>query len=149
MCTAGQFNLSHSSLTSFDAREKLRNLRITDPVFWTELTAGQAPVIAEDAEVDEDHEPVEPEDEDDSDLSCDVVVASAVSGKVPAGACCKVTGKLASAAAAESLEYMSEERPGWASKEEGLGTVQGSSRGAGKRQVRANKHYTGDKFWHH
>lgn len=119
-------------------------------MFWEELTAGQAPVVAEDADVEEDQEPVEPEGEDDSDLSCDIV-ASAVSGKVPAGARRKVTGKLASAAAAESLEYTpeAEERPEWASKDEGVAAVQGSSRSAGKRQVHANRFYTGDQFWHH
>lgn len=90
MCTTGPFNLSHTSLTSFDARESLRNMKHTDPVFWEELSAGKPaePVVGESVIEDDVVQVAEFErdgvvaalerDEDDSDLSCDVVVASTV-----------------------------------------------------------------------
>ena len=41
MCRTGQFNLSYESLTSFNARETLRNLKTMNPEFWAELTPTQ------------------------------------------------------------------------------------------------------------
>ncbi|KAF8805765.1 hypothetical protein BYT27DRAFT_7103779, partial [Phlegmacium glaucopus] len=37
MCHVRGWNLSYESLTSFDARNKLRELKVDDPVFWNEL----------------------------------------------------------------------------------------------------------------
>lgn len=154
MCTTGPFNLSHTSLTSFDAREKLRNMKHTNPVFWEELNAGRPaePVVGESvieddvvAEFERDGVVAALErDEDDSDLSCEVVVASTVTGSIPEGVC-KKKGRFASAAAAESIDY-EEEVENWAIT---IGVEEGSSRAAGKRTVKPNPKYSGVQFWQH
>lgn len=38
MCRTGEFNLLYDSLTSFAARDKLRNFKTTNPDLWAELT---------------------------------------------------------------------------------------------------------------
>lgn len=148
MCKTGEFNLSYKSLTSFNAREKLRNLKKADPIFWAELTAGCTAwptIVGKVAEDDMDAELV---DKDDSDLPCDVVVASAVLGEIPTGVRGE-KGWLVSTAVTELLDYVeaeTEERPDWASGE--VNSAEGS-RAVGKRRVTANKLYTGDLFWRH
>jgi hypothetical protein len=54
MCRTGKFNLSYQSLTSFTAREKLRNLKSTNPEFWQELTTVAHQTIPDDDIIDED-----------------------------------------------------------------------------------------------
>ena len=53
MSRVRQWNLSYGSLTSFEAREKLRTLKTEEPVFWGELTASTThdlPCLEEQAE---------------------------------------------------------------------------------------------------
>ncbi|KAF7969103.1 hypothetical protein HWV62_28306 [Athelia sp. TMB] len=131
------------------AHKKILNLHQTDPKFWEELTAGRTeePVVGE--EVEEDDMEREAAKLDDSAIEGDDIIENVVSGKVPAGAVVKPDGLgLVRAAVVESIEYTEEtsvdkERPEWADNR----APGGSTRGAGKRKVTANKLYT--KFWHH
>ena len=68
MCRTGNFNLSYDSLTSYEARQKLRELKTTDPDFSNELiqkTATEAADITND-DMPEDEDTGEPLFEDDS-----------------------------------------------------------------------------------
>ncbi|KAF5384182.1 hypothetical protein D9615_003148 [Tricholomella constricta] len=58
MCRAGEFNLSYESLTSPATRETLRNLPITDPEFFAELTRprSRVPILSEEDVTIEDAE---------------------------------------------------------------------------------------------
>jgi hypothetical protein len=69
MCRTGNFDLSYDSLISYEARQKLRGLKTTDPEFWAELTQRTGPVLEVPGEtIVEDDETTEPLVEDDSDL---------------------------------------------------------------------------------
>ncbi|PPQ81023.1 hypothetical protein CVT24_013292 [Panaeolus cyanescens] len=82
------WNLSYESLTGFEAREHLRNLRHTDPEFWAELTqeknvdvvavkGGNSTPIVEDVE-NEDEEAIE--DTEDSHVPLSAVIQQAQTG---------------------------------------------------------------------
>src|SRR6202022_45959 len=105
MCRTGDFNLSYDSLTSFEARQELRDLKITDPKFWDELTCKAAPDlnVAGNEPIFEDDETTEPIFEDDSDLPCEVIIAEVLGSKTR-GVASTATGELVSTAAAESLD---------------------------------------------
>jgi hypothetical protein len=147
MCRAGDFNLSYESLTSFKAREKLRNMKTTDPEFWAELTAGVHQTIRDDEVVDEDDvEVAATRFDDDSDLPCDAIIAHVVHSQEVLGVQVQ-NGRLASMAAVEAIDYEGE-KPDWAN-EAGTSTEQRSGREAGKQKVKANTLYPKDHFWHH
>ena len=59
------WNLSYESLTSFDAREKLRSLKAEDPMFWDELTMNKQDTNLPEPDADV------PEDDMDAELACD------------------------------------------------------------------------------
>ncbi len=47
MCRGGDFNLSYKSLTSRECQEALKNLKKTDPEFYTELTQSDSGEVAD------------------------------------------------------------------------------------------------------
>jgi len=55
MCKAGGFDLSYESLTSHEARQTLRNLPQTDPVFFAEISQPRSrPILTEIEALQED-----------------------------------------------------------------------------------------------
>ena len=70
MCCAGQFNLSYKSLTSFNARKRLQNLKTMNPKFWAELTAirSEEPVADGQAVEEDDIDVQAARFDNDSDL---------------------------------------------------------------------------------
>jgi hypothetical protein len=82
--------MSYESLTSYEARQKLRDLKITDPEFWDQLTRKAVPDIDTliNEHITEDDDDTNPLFEDDSDLSCGVIVAN-VLGSQSAGHGCQ------------------------------------------------------------
>ena len=149
MCRAGQFNLSYQSLTSFNARETLRNLKTTNPEFWRELTGGRSEdPVNDDQVVDEDDiEAQAAHYDDDSDLPCDAVIAHVVHGQVPVGTEVRA-GHLVSTAAAEAIDYEGKKLD-WADDVTFAIGEASSSRAPGKRKVKVNQMYSGTQFWHH
>src|SRR4051794_41059165 len=103
MCRVRGFNLSYQSLTSFEAREKLRNLKSTDPEFYAELVAGTNcdEVKQGDTVQEDDPEVLGIGDvDDDSNLPCKAVIASVTEQALPMELYSTVGGGLASAAKA-------------------------------------------------
>lgn len=153
MCRTKGFNLSYESLTGFAARDRLRNLKKTDPLFWDELTASAIPEPTNtDQTYDEDNED-EPDAgfEDDSDLTCDTVTIHVVNSVVPEGALATAEGNLISATEAESMEdVVAVEVPKPNEQDDvpsGLPAVE--ELGIGKRKRRANTLYKASTFWRH
>jgi hypothetical protein len=145
LCCVKGLNLSYQCLTSFEAREKLRNLKTTDPEFHSELVKGKAKAgVAEDEKAPEDEEE-DVENEDDSGLPCEVVIRQTLNKKLPSKVVHGADGQLMSSAVAESLDAADEDDSrtralAQANEEEDLGV--------GKRKRRPNKlYYT--NFWRH
>jgi len=71
MCRVRGWNLLYESLSSLEAREKLRQLRATDPDFWNELTVktSHSMLPGPDDNVAEDIIPLETDDDDFGDDS--------------------------------------------------------------------------------
>ena len=69
-CEAAGFNLSYKSLTSFEAREELRQLKEKEPELWHELTRfdQSKDLPASGSSVQEDEE-VSDEGEDELDMA--------------------------------------------------------------------------------
>ena len=66
-CRAGTFNLSYESLTSHKTRNILRDLPVSCPAFFTELTTPrqhQVPVLGDDEAVEEDNDTSNDTDKD-------------------------------------------------------------------------------------
>ena len=144
MCRVRGFNLSYQSLTSFEARERLRSLKSTDPDFYAELSAGRnLGEIKHDEVVQEDDPEIVGigEVDDDSDLPCKAVIAIVTGQPPPMKLLTAADGSLASAAQAESLELETTSSSGEISAPEELGV--------GKRKRTANVLYKSDNFWHH
>lgn len=150
MCRTGDFNLSYDSLTSYEARQKLRNLKTTDSEFWDELTRKSAAglIIADEDNVAEDEENTDPFFEDDSDLPCDAII-STVLGTNPVGVTLNATGDVVSAAAAESLDNdkIDEMLPNEVAENNKAGET--AEMGRGKRKRTSNKLYSTNAFWQH
>jgi hypothetical protein len=148
--------MSYESLTSYEARQKLRDLKDTDPKFWDQLTRKAVPDvdIPSNEHIAEDEDVTGPLFEDDSDLPCDVIVAN-VLGSQLAGVKLTTSGDMTSMAAAELLEtYRTEmvsddvevegNHDDASGAELGLGIL-----GRGKRKRTANRHYDSKSFWQH
>jgi hypothetical protein len=137
--------LSYESLTSYDAREKLRGLKLSDPTFHEELLAGSEHVEKIEVAQEDDPNIISTADfEDDSNLPCKAVIASVLMKPLPLGVVSTAHG-LVSAAEAEVLDEGSSNSPvsneeKWAEPEE---------RGVGKRKRRANVMYNSKNFWRH
>src|SRR4051794_27404271 len=106
MCCVKEFNLSYESLTGYDARQRLRNLKITDPEFYETLVTGKIDLdINKGTAVPED----DPEDEvdlpeDDSNLPCKTIIAHVLAKKLPATVLSGKSQGLLSGAQAESFD---------------------------------------------
>jgi hypothetical protein len=72
----GKFNLSHASLTSPDALSALRQLPVTNPALYHEITAGKA-----NESTGDDEPTFSPEAEDGSDIPIDVVRSVVIAGR--------------------------------------------------------------------
>jgi hypothetical protein len=61
MCRVKDFNLSYDCLTGYAVRDKLRNLKKTDPEFWKELTAASVPEPTDGNQIFEEDDVDEPD----------------------------------------------------------------------------------------
>jgi hypothetical protein len=144
MCRTGNFNLSYDSLTGFEARQTLHNLKTTDPNFWNELTQNTAAEVADISNVDmpEDEDDGEVLFEDDSDIPCEAIIACVIGSKPRAGVSSTPDGNLMSTAAAESLDK--DETEGDTSE---VALAAKHDLGRGKRKITKNRQY--GLFWRH
>jgi hypothetical protein len=141
-------------LTSPDTRRKLRDLKTTDPEFWGELTGTITSVPANnDGEIAEDQNHADFLFEDDSDLSCDALVAN-MFGSNSTGVAVTDNGDLVSTAMADSLDESEGDMGAGASpsiEAEGNGPrvrdSESSDVGRGKRKRIQNRMYK--SFWRH
>ena len=144
--------MSFTCLTSFKAREALRNIRTTDPKFWEELTRGQSD--GEDSELPDINETlpedVEPDtelvdqDADDSDLSIQTLITTLTGENTPD----TVGGTLRSLTDAENVD-LDPQVDAAESNFENLKREMLEEGGQGKRRKMANRLYTGEVFWRH
>ena len=145
MCCTGGFNLSYASLTSYEARQKLRDLKTTDPNFWNELTqkttADAAGMADENMSKDEDIGEVS--FEDDSDLPCETIIAHVLGPDLGAGVISTPDGNLMSTVAAESLDR--DETKGSVGEGNVIAPIDQDDLGHGKRKITKIKLY--DSFW--
>jgi hypothetical protein len=137
--------LSYESLTSYDAREKLRGLKSSDLAFYKELLAGSEHVEKMDVVQEDDPNIISTEDlEDDSDLPCKAVITNVLMKPLPFGVVSTARG-LVSAAEAELLDEGSSNGPvGHEEKQ-----AEPEEHGVGKRKRRANVMYNSKHFWRH
>jgi hypothetical protein len=151
-----QWNLSYTCLTSFEARDRLRDMRTTDPEFWKELTQnpshsdaqelpGLNEQLAEDIEPESDksNTTLEDDDADDSDLPISTLINLMIEGdtNLPATVGTRRDGTLTSLADAENVDLEGDR------VEEGSGDSESALEGKGKRKRRANQLYA--SFWRH
>ncbi|KAG1826112.1 uncharacterized protein BJ212DRAFT_1475451 [Suillus subaureus] len=86
MYYAYNFNLSYQSLTSYAAREKLRNLKNNEPEFWDELTRQEGEEKDDGGmELDDEARLDGLPEGDDTDVPCSSVVADILSGDIHTG----------------------------------------------------------------
>jgi len=107
MCRVRQWNLSYGSLTSYEAREKLRTLKTEEPLFWGELTASTThdlPGLKE--HIEEDEERIDDEDDkgDDSSLEMPAILSTIVTGEVARNVSVGGNGGLVSQNEADDVE---------------------------------------------
>jgi hypothetical protein len=133
-----QWNLSYTCLTGFEVRDRLRNMRTTDPEFWKELTQNRSDdqllpginnELAEDmeAESDKSNTTFEDDDADDSDLPISTLInlMTAKDTNLPATVGTRRNGTLTSLADAENVDLVGDRiEP----------TDEGSGEGKGKRK---------------
>jgi hypothetical protein len=134
-------------LTSYEARQKLRDLKTTDPDFWNELTQKTIADAADmaDENMFEDEDTGEIPFEDDSDLPCEAIIAHVLGSDLGAGVVSTPDGNLMSTAAAESLDR--DETEGSAGEGKVIPPINHNDLGRGKRKITKNKLY--DSFWRH
>jgi hypothetical protein len=150
MCRAGKFNLSYESLTSFDARENLRNMKNTDLEFWIELTGdtGISDVDENIAQEGDPHLPDITEFDDDSDLPCGAIIASVTGLQHSVDITRSADGDLLSSAQTEFLDgQMAEALSLGVTGSVGEHGVE--ELGVGKRKRRGNTLYQSAVFWRH
>jgi hypothetical protein len=150
MCRTGNFNLSYDSLTSFEARQELRDLKTADPEFWDQLTCKAAPDlnVTGNEMITEDDETTEPIFEDDSNLPCEVIIAEVLGSKTR-GVASTTTGEMVSTAAAESLDENDMEAEKEPEGDEMVGADNPTELGRGKRKRITNRLYNPKSFWRH
>ena len=150
-CVVRQWNLSYTSLTSFEAHDKLQSMRTTDQEFWKELTQNHSNAqdlpgldeqLAEDIEPESDkcNTTLEDDDADDSDLPISTLInmMTATDMNLPATVGTQRNGTLTSLADAENVDLVGDRiEPG----DEGLVECNG------RRKRRANQRYAA--FWRH
>ena len=153
MCRMGKFNMSYESLTGYEARQKLCDLKETDPEFWEQLTRRAAPDVDIPANkcITEDEDATDPLFEDDSDLPCDVIVTN-VLGSQPAGVKLTTSGDMTSTATAELLKTYDMKMISDGVEvmgKDGASVVELGTLGRGKRKRTANRLYDSKSFWRH
>jgi hypothetical protein len=127
-------------LTSFEARQKLHDLKTADPESWDELTQRtNTDPLADDSVVEDDDDTTELVFDDNSDLLCEVIITT-VLGTDRAGIKTTADGNLVSMATAESMDDIG----GNNSTSAGTGTL-----GRSKRTRMKNSLYNSDLFWRH
>ena len=117
-----------------------------EPEFWDQLTQ-KATVevdIPANESIAEDKDVIDPLFEDDSDLSCDTIIANVLESQ-PAGTKSTVFGDIISTAAAELLDANKMA----SSDAEGKDDVSVAELGCGKRMWTTNKLYNSRYFWQH
>ncbi|KAG6850928.1 hypothetical protein C0991_009934 [Blastosporella zonata] len=140
MCTIRNWDLSYECLTGYKIQSCLRELKETDPQFWSELTCGSSGVVVPNAQqkdpasLEDDFSDIE-EGGDDSDIPLDVLINSMTSKPQIDGIAGRENGALEADRDAEDLEEALEDS--------------GKSMGRGKRVRRSNKLYTSAHFWRH
>jgi hypothetical protein len=142
MCHVRQWNLSYQSLTSYEARARLRSLKQDNPEFWFELTQKRIQDVtlkesepqAEDAEEVEFHGGDDGE-LDDSDIPLKMVIDSIVTGRKPKNVRARENGTFESIQA-EHVEDVSD-----------TAEMKAEDLGRGKRVRKANRLYAA--FWKH
>jgi hypothetical protein len=145
MCRVKEFNLSYNCLTGYAVRDKLRNLKKTDPEFWKELTAASVPEPTNRNDTFEEDN-VEGSDmffDDDSDLSCDMIIACVTGSGIPETVSSMDGGNLVSVAHAELMDDNGE------SNDAQLEVPLAEELGPGKRKRQANTLYNAQVFWRH
>lgn len=151
-----QWNLSYTCLTGFEARDKLRNIRTTDPDFWNELTQHSSDTTLADlpasgneqlpedmeTEFDKADTTLEDEDADDSDLPISTLINTLITtdGNLPLKVGARRNGTLTSIAESENFDLVIEPTSAELPVAEGSG-------GRGKRVRRPNQLYS--EFWRH
>ena len=150
MCRIKEFNLSYDCLTSYAVRDKLRNLKKTDPEFWKELTAASVPdPTNEDQTFEEDI--IDGHDmsfDDDSDLPCDTIIGCTTSSGIPENVSATADGNLVSVAEAESIDEVGESSTPSQVPDSEVPLAE-EALGPGKRKRRANTLYKASTFWRH
>ena len=106
MCHVKEFNLSYNCLTGYAVRDKLRNLKKTDPEFWKELTAASMPEPTNgNGTFKEDNVDVLSEVfNDDSNLPCNTIIACVTASGLPETVSSTEDGNWVSVAQAESMD---------------------------------------------
>jgi len=124
----------------------LRKLRTTDPAFWDELTKKAPsdsvlpPLVGAELESDDY---IDPPFEDDSDLSCDIIIAKVFGSGIDRVEA-TIDGDLVSTAMAESLDNEPELVDGNA-----INNASDDQLERGKRKRKENKLYNRKSFWRH
>jgi hypothetical protein len=145
LCRTGNFNLSYQSLTSYEAREILRNLKTTDLVMWDELTKKSLvhSELSESVDTELEHkEFTETMFGDDSDLPCDAIMANFLRSELD-GVKANDDGDLSSATMAQLINNDKLEL----ANANTFGTNSELELGCGKRKRTANKLYNTKSFW--
>jgi hypothetical protein len=153
------WNLSYESLTSFEACEKLRNLKADNPAFWSELSMEKEDTTlpAADDNVLEDAVDVEEDDShgDDSSIPLSAVVNAVISGEGDSGLVSQDLAGDDNEAPADEIDgqddkdleihtTVSEEASNSA-----VSSAQPPAEGRGKRTKISNKWYTVKSFIRH
>lgn len=150
MCHVRGFNLSYQSLTSYSAREKLRNLKQDNPEFWNELTCQNQDQMKDGDDIEtlgDEGELGSPDGVvlDDTDVSCSSVIADMLSGIIRAGNE-KPFGALTSNGEAETMEFMVDTAA--EVKDNVDDNTDTADLGRGRRKKKANSLYS-HSFWRH
>ena len=151
-CEVWGWNLSFEFLTCFEAREKLRKLRLEDPEFWKELTEERTPELpAIDIKIPEDVESFDDKElgPDDSDLPVQTIIKSMLKGSLPVGTAVQPDGGLMSIADAEDLDSDLKDTSGGHAVNPECEREDGNIQSRPKRTQKLNKLYNSVDFWRH
>jgi hypothetical protein len=148
MCRTKEYDLSYECLTGYVVRDRLRNLKKTDPEFWNELTAASVPEPTnKDHTFEEDNmDTPDTRFDDDSNLKCDTIIAGVTGSDLPEGVLLTEDGDLVSVVQAESME---DNINGEFSEPPSDVQLAAEELGPGKRKRRANTLYNSNIFWRH
>lgn len=145
MCHVMELNLSYDCLTGYAVRDRLCNLKKTDPEFWKELTSASVPESTNtDQTFKEDN--VDGPDmffNDDSDLPCNTIIGCVTGSVIPENVSSTADGDFVLAAQAELMDSDDDSETGNAVP------VVEEDFGPRKRKRQANTLYTIDTFWCH